>query len=330
MLVYFNYWKHPDPIWIGISYYELYIIIPSMILQPYIITNVIIIHTITVIGYIWIHVHVYNADGMTTNCIRLYSILLCILSVASCSIYIYTPHALLRGYPLPYCIVVSWYPSLLLRGGVYSVHVVEAMSGPILLQSIPGEPPETRSFCGISLCVVFVCVTLSSLLPSPHIVAFAHRERGRASVCLSRGLIVGMSFALRPHSCHFWIRSFWTASVEPADKHPTVFLTLEPSTAVFRVCCGTVISRSSCRLHLSVCPLFLPAPFNRDPVYLYQRALSGLPETITQLELQSSSFALTHLFGYWQLNIECSIHPLFHAHTLTIQLTVLVTVSAAR
>ena len=84
------------------------------------------------------------------------------------------------------------------------------------------------------------------LLCCPQAVTFVHRERGGASVCLFvyRGF-VGSSFALCPRSHRFQIRFFWTASVEPADVHPTVFLTPEPSTVVFRVCCGTVISQSS-------------------------------------------------------------------------------------
>ncbi len=150
-----------------------------------------------------------------------------------------------------------WQSSLLLRGGVHSVHVA---------------------------------------------IAFVHRERGGASVCLSREF-VGSSFTLPACSRRFRIRSFWTASVEPANMYPAVSLTPESSTAVFHVCCGTVISRSSRRSRLSAYLLFSPTLFNRDRASLYQRALSGLPETITQLELQSSSFAWTRLLRYWQLGI---------------------------
>ncbi len=74
---------------------------------------------------------------------------------------------------------------------------------------------------------------------------------GRASVCLSRVFFTGSSSALRPRNRSFRIRSFWTASVEPVDRHPAVFLTPEPSTAVFRVCCWTAISQSSRRSRLS-------------------------------------------------------------------------------
>ncbi len=146
------------------------------------------------------------------------------------------------------------------------------------------EGASRSIYCGVPLCC-------------PRAIAFVHRERDGASVCLSRG-VVGSSFALRPCSRRFQTRSFWTASVKPANMHTIVFLTPEPSTAVFQVCCGTVIPRSSGSFKsLSLFTLF-PAPFNRDPASLYQRALSGLPETITQLKLQSSSFALTCLFRY--------------------------------
>ncbi len=85
-------------------------------------------------------------------------------------------------------------------------------------------------------------------------VTFVGQERGGVSGCLSRGF-VGSSSALRPRSRHFRVCLLWTASVEPTDMHPTVFLTPEPSTAVFRVCCGTMISRSSRRSCLTVCLL---------------------------------------------------------------------------
>ena len=148
--------------------------------------------------------------------------------------------------------------------------------------------------CGVRWpCRVCRVVTLSSLLLSPQIVALVRRGWDGASVWLSMGF-VGSSSARRPRSRHFRIRSLWTASAEPANKHPAVFLTPEPSTAVFRVCCWTVISQSSRLSRL----FSLPAPFNRDPPSPYQQALLGLPETITQLELQSSSFALTRLFSY--------------------------------
>ncbi len=61
--------------------------------------------------------------------------------------------------------------------------------------------------------------------------------------------------------------------------------------------------------------LSLSAPFNIDPASPSQRDLLRLPEPITQLELPSSSFALTRLFGYRQLNMQCSLRLWFHAHT---------------
>ncbi len=91
-----------------------------------------------------------------------------------------------------------WHSSLLLRGGVHSVHVA---------------------------------------------VTFVRWEKGGASVCLSKG-VVGSSFPLHPHSLRFRIRSFWTASVKPAGMHPAVFLTPEPSTAVFWVCKSLVLTGS--------------------------------------------------------------------------------------
>ena len=65
-----------------------------------------------------------------------------------------------------------WHSSLLLHGGVHSVHIAEAMSGPILLQSIPDELPETRSVSSLS-----------------QTVAFAHREGEGAFV---RWLVQGV------------------------------------------------------------------------------------------------------------------------------------------
>ncbi len=98
------------------------------------------------------------------------------------------------------------------------------------------------SLCGVRWwCrVVPLCsghvgvVTLSSLLPSPQIVAFVRREWDGASVWWSRGF--SSSSTLRPRSCRVRIRSSWTASVEPAYKHLAGFLTPEPSTEVFQVC----------------------------------------------------------------------------------------------
>ena len=136
-------------------------------------------------------------------------------------------------------------------------------------------------YCGVR-CVVLCVWHSSSLLRggvhSVHVaVAFVRRERGGASVCLSRG-VVGSSFALRPRSRRFRIRSFWTASVEPADTHPTVFLTPEPSTAVFWVCCGTVILRSSRGSRLSVCLLFSRLPSTETPRLCISGPFRGCPK----------------------------------------------------
>ncbi len=60
--------------------------------------------------------------------------------------------------------------------------------------------------------------------------------------------------------------------------------------------------------------LHSPTPLNRDPTYLRQRAPSRLPEAITQLELQSSAFALTRLFRYWQLITGYPLCYPSHAH----------------
>ena len=140
-------------------------------------------------------------------------------------------------------------------------------------------------------------------LLSPQVVAFVRREWDGASVWLSRGF-VGSSSALRPRSSCFRVRFFWTASVEPACKHPAGFPTPEPSTAVVQFCCGTVTSQSSRLSHLLSLSLSLSALFNRDPTSLSQWALS--------------SFVLTRLFGYWQLHIGCSLRLSFHTHTFTI------------
>ncbi len=114
-------------------------------------------------------------------------------------------------------------------------------------------------------CVASLAHPFARLCPSllPPVVAFVHGEWDEASVLLSRGF-VGSSSTLCPRSRRFWVRSFWIASVEPADQHPAGFLTPGPSTAVFRVCCGTVISQSSCLSRLLFCLLSLTAPFNRD------------------------------------------------------------------
>ena len=120
---------------------------------------------------------------------------------------------------------------------------------------------------------------------------------GGASVCLSRG-VGGSSFAPHPHSCCFWVRSLWAASVEPANVHPTVFLTPGAFYIGFSGLLRDSDSRSSRWSRLSVCILFSWLSSTETPHLCISGALSGLPETITQLELQSSSFALTRLFRH--------------------------------
>ncbi len=72
---------------------------------------------------------------------------------------------------------------------------------------------------------------------------------------------------------------------------PQFSLLLEPFTV--RVYRGTVIrGRPVGHVHRSA------ALLNKDPTSPYQQAHSELPEAITQLELQSSSFALTRLFRH--------------------------------
>ncbi len=133
------------------------------------------------------------------------------------------------SFLIKYIFVVSLYPSLLLCEGVHSVHFAEAMSGPILLQSIPDEPPETLVSCGV----------LVSKCTDHHIMCRKGAGGIGSSVCL-RSLVARRSlliFAL--------VASGSMLSGLPQSSMPTCIpqfsLLLEPSTAVFRVCCGTVI-----------------------------------------------------------------------------------------
>ena len=116
---------------------------------------------------------------------------------------------------------------------------------------------------------------------------------GQSFVGLSREF--GSSITPHLHSYHLSIHYPWTASVEHADSHPAVFPTarafysggsglLQDSDFVASV---TSLSISS----LSDSPQYrLRVPISASP--------SWLPETITQPELQSSSFALTRLFRH--------------------------------
>ncbi len=103
---------------------------------------------------------------------------------------------------------------LLLRGGLHSVHVAEAMSGPILLQS-GTSPQKCSSICAVSHPLYFRAHRLPRL----------HVGRGRrlhSSVCLG-GLVarqlahVLLSPLLDPFSLDCLSRS--------CRRAPTVFLT---------------------------------------------------------------------------------------------------------
>ena len=120
-------------------------------------------------------------------------------------------------------------------------------------------PPKRGFVCGVTSLLYSVFMLQSNSISSrrwdyiacvllPQVVAFVRREWDYAStyltIWLSRGF-VGLSSALRPCSCRFWVCSFRIASVEPAGGHPPVSPTPEPSTVVFQVCCGTAILQSS-------------------------------------------------------------------------------------
>ena len=107
--------------------------------------------------------------------------------------------------------VVSWYPSLLLRGGAHSVHVAEAMLRPILLQSILDEPPEILIHLW---CYCFF---------RTHRLSRLRIGKGRG-----RSLWTGLVLSGLPQSSM------------PACT-PQFSLLLEPSTAVFWVHCRTVV-----------------------------------------------------------------------------------------
>ncbi len=127
----------------------------------------------------------------------------------------------------------------------------------------------------------------------------SHLCVGNGMGCMSGCL--GCLSARRPLSALALIASgsviSWIASVESACRHPAVSPTPEPSTACFRSAAGQRFRSLLVRWSFRLPPLSLLAPFNRDPTSPSQRALSDLPEPITQLELQLSSFVLTHLFG---------------------------------
>ncbi len=119
----------------------------------------------------------------------------------------------------------------------------------------------------------------------------------RSSVCLG-GLV-----AHRSPLVSALVTSGSVLSGLPQSSMPTCIpqfsLLLEPSTVVFRVCCRTVIHGRFVELVTSISlTICHPALLNRDPATPYQRALSLLPEAITQLKLLASSFLLTRLFRH--------------------------------
>ena len=100
---------------------------------------------------------------------------------------------------------------------------------------------------------------------------------------------------------------------------PQLSLLQEPSTAVIRVHCGTGISQSSrSSVVLSILSLCLSAPLSRNPTSPTQRAPSGLPEPMTQLEQQGSSLALTRLL-VMTAKRQCSLRePSTRSHAYSI------------
>ena len=119
------------------------------------------------------------------------------------------------------------------------------------------------------------------------------RKPRRSFVGLSREFVARQSCLVSALITSGSILSGLPQSSMPT-RTPQFSLLRKPSTAVVQVCCGTVIWR----VVSSVTSLHSPTPLNRDPTSLRRRAPSRLPEAITQLELQSSSFALTRLFRY--------------------------------
>ncbi len=150
------------------------------------------------------------------------------------------------------------------------------------------------------------CIVLFMLVHRPSHLCIG-REVGHPSVCLGGCWLVVRSpspLSLLPDpfslNCLSWA----------CQRAPRSF---PYSLSFLQQCFGSaagqwfVVVSSVMSIRLST---LFPDLLNRDPASLYQRALSGLPETITQLKLQSSSFALTRLFRHWQLNTGCSFcHP---------------------
>ena len=137
-----------------------------------------------------------------------------------------------------------------------------------------------------------VCVVSSG-------VAFVRRrEWDGASVWLSRGFVGSSSALLSRSSDASGSVVSWTASVESACGHPAV----SPTSSAFYSSGSGALRDSDFAVFFSfvgrlVRSLSLSAPLSRNPAFPFQRAPSGLPESMIQLEQQWSSFALTRLFG---------------------------------
>ncbi len=147
--------------------------------------------------------------------------------------------------------VVSWYPSLLLCGGVHSVQVAEAMLGPILLQSIPDEPPETRSlWCPLIRlsCVLFTLIHSLSRL-------WVRSGVGHPFVCLG-GLVARCSVPIPALVASRSVLSGLPQSSHRATVHPTVFLTPGAFYSSVSGLLRDIDSWLSRRSHLSVYLLF--------------------------------------------------------------------------
>ncbi len=126
------------------------------------------------------------------------------------------------------------------------------------------------------------------------VIAFVRWERDGAYVWLSRGF-VGSSSILRPRSRHLRVCYFLDCLSRVCLQAPQFPLLWSLLQRCFRSAAGQRFR--SLLVRRSYCLLSLSPPLSRDPVSLSQQALSGLPEPMTQLEQQLSSFELTPLFG---------------------------------
>ena len=126
-----------------------------------------------------------------------------------------------------------------------------------------------------------------------------------------------MSSARRPRSRRLQVRYFLDCLSRVCLQSPCSFPYCK---CLLR--CGTVISQSSrpsVVLSILSLPLSLLAPLSRNPASLAHRAPSGLPESVTQLEQQGSSLALTRLLVMTakQQGSLCQPTTRSHAHSVT-------------